>query len=56
MEYTVTVDAPHAELGTQQRQTSTQSANALVNFIIGLVNDHPDTPLTFVVTATKVHE
>lgn len=56
MEYTLTVDAPHAELGTQQRETRTRSAQALVNFIIGLANDHPDTPLTFVVTATKVHE
>lgn len=55
MEYTITVDAPHAELGAQQRETVTRSASAAANFIIGVANDHPDTPLTFVVTATKIH-
>ena len=55
-EYTVVVDAPHAELGKQQHETVTRSPSAVASLVLGLVNDNPGTALTFTITATEVHE
>jgi hypothetical protein len=54
--YTAEVDAPHAEQGTMKRTLTTFSVNELVNTIVGLANDNPNTPFTFTITATEVHE
>lgn len=54
--FTVKVDAPHAELGTAERSLSTQSANAVVSFIVGITNEHPGEELTFVVSTETVQD